>query len=239
MLTAAQEILYQRSGRQFDQCTQTLRPCRQSCYGDTWPWSSTWSEWGGQWPFPYLYAGQWFNLGCGACNTDGCSCTIIHDILLPHPIASVTDVKVDGVPLTPVEDHVLVYDQRRVLRIDGEAWPTCNDLSKTDSEVGTWSITVVTGTPVPTLGQLALGELTTQMVNACIGGDCSLPWNVQQLVRQGVTQTRLDPNELFAAGRLGLFYSDLFLSTYNPQNIRDRARAFDPDRRGPSQQSWP
>ncbi len=235
MLGVAQEILYQLTGGQFDQCTLTLRPCRETCFGDAWP-SDRWNRWGTQWPYPYWYDGQWFNLGCGGC-PGTCSCDVIHEILLPYPVAEVTDVTIDGVTLSPLEDHVMLYDHRRLLRIDGEAWPLCNDFSKADGEVGTWTVTFITGTPVPPLGQLALGELTTELVAACVGAACRLPSNVQQIVRQGVTQTKFDPNVMFAERRLGLFYSDLFISTYNPPGIRDRARAIDVDRRGPRYQT--
>lgn len=239
MLDVAQEILYQKSGRQFDQCSLVLRPCRRDCYGGTWPWSDTWNQWGTGWPYPYLYAGQWFNLGCGGCGGDGCSCTVIHDLILPQPIASIDDITIDGVALTDLDEHVQLFDFRQLVRIDGEAWPLCNDLSKPATEVGTWTITVTAGTPVPKLGQVALGELTRELVNACIGGTCRLPNNVQQIVRQGVTQTRFDPTLMFADGKLGLFYCDLFLGTYNPNNIRERARAVDPERRYARQLTWP
>jgi hypothetical protein len=95
------------------------------------------------------------------------------------------------------------------------------------------------GTPVPKLGQLALGELWTELVNACIGATCRLPYAVQQVVRQGVTQTLFDPNILFAAGKIGLRMSDLFISTYNPGGIPARAKLYDPDSYGPKHVTWP
>ncbi len=240
MRAVAQEILYQRTGQQFDQCQLVLRPCRRDCFSDSsFPWDRQWNEWGAGWPYPYMYAGQWFNLGCGGC-AGSCACSVIHEVLLPRPVASVDDVTIDGVSLSPLEDHVVLYDERRLLRIDGESWPICNDFAKADGEVGTWTITVTAGTPVPELGQVALGELTRELVNACIGSAaCKLPTNVQSIVRQGVTQTRLDPTEIWADGKLGLYFSDLFISTYNPHNIRDRARAINVDRRGPRQKTWP
>lgn len=239
MLSVAQEILFYKTGMQFDQCQVTLRPCRSDCFGnESFPWSTQWREWGAGWPYPYLYAGQWFNLGCAGC-VGTCSCAAISEVLLPHPVSSVDDVTIDGVALDPLEDHVIVYDHRRLIRIDGERWPLCNDFSKIAGEVGTWTITVTTGTPVPELGRVALGELMQELINACVGAACRLPNNVQQIVRQGVTQTRFDPTVMFGEGKVGLYFSDLFIGTYNPQGIRDRARAINVDRRGPTHQTWP
>jgi hypothetical protein len=237
MLGIAQEILYQKTGGQFDECQQTLRPCRRDCE-DGWAYDSSWNEYGTGWPYPYLYAGQWFNMGCGGC-TGTCSCTVFHEILLPDSVSSVDDITIDGVSLEPLEEIVVLYDFKRLIRIDGGTWPRCNDLSKAAGEEGTWTITFTTGTPVPPLGQAALGELTTQLIAACLQVECRLPSNVQSIVRQGITQTMFDPNVLFAEGKLGLYFCDLFISTYNPANIRDRARAIDVDRRGPRYQTWP
>lgn len=237
MLSIATEILYQLSGAQFDECTRTLRPCRRDCY-DVWPWQASWNEWGSQWPHPYNYAGEWFNLGCGGC-AGSCSCAVLHEVLLPYPVSSVTEIEIDGVQLTPLSDHVILYDFNRLVRIDGESWPLCNDLSKAAGEEGTWTITFVTGTPVPPLGQAAVGELTRELTLACVGAECRLPTNVQQIVRQGVTQSRLDPNEISADGKLGLYFCDLFINAYNPGRIRDRARAIDVEDRGPRYQTWP
>jgi hypothetical protein len=239
MLAVAQEILYFKSGQQFDQCTLTLRPCRDTCFGAVWPWGETWSRWGAGWPYPYLYAGQWFNLGCAGCGAGGCSCSVVNDILLPFPVAAITDVTIDGVSLTPLTDHVILYDQRQLVRIDGQQWPQCNDLSKKDGQPGTWSVTITQGTPVPPLGQVALGELTKELVNACIGTNCKLPNNIQAIVRQGVSQTMFDPTQMFGNGKIGLYMCDLFLGTYNPHNIRERARAIDPERHYAKQVSWP
>lgn len=232
MLDAASYILWAKSGRQFDECVVTLRPCRRECF-DVWP-----DEWGVGWPNPILFAGQWFNMGCGFCTGD-CSCNVLHQIMLPSPTSAVTEVKIDGVALTPPEDHFILYDYRQLIRTDGEAWPSCNDLSQDDTHVGTWSVTFRVGVPVPPLGQLAVGELWTELMNACIGAPCKLPSPVQQLVRQGVSLTMFDPNVAFADGKIGLRLSDLFISTVNPGGIPARAQVYDPDARGPRMQTWP
>lgn len=237
MLMAATEVLWAKSGRQFDQCTEILRPCSKDCWGGTWPFYDRWNELGRSWPYPYNYAGQWFNLGCGGC-PGSCSCTVLYEAQLPQPIADIIEIKVDGAIL--VSGSYTVYDYQTLLRTDGSPWPMCNDLNKTEDEVGTWSVEVVLGQAVPVMGQLAVGELALQFINACVDVDaCLLPTPVQQLVRQGVTLTFLDPNEIFAAGKIGLYRSDLFISTFNPAGIPARAQAIDVDSRGPRRQTWP
>lgn len=239
MLDIAQEILWAKSGRQFDACTVTMRPCRRDCYGAQWPFGFTQWSGGYTYPTPYWWNGQWFNIGCGGC-PGTCSCTVLQQIKLPGPVTSITEVKIDGVAITPLDGtHFILYDHDTLIRTDGGVWPLCNDLSKPDTAVGTWSVTMQIGVPVPTLGQLALGELWTELVNACIGATCKLPAAVQQIVRQGVTQTLFDPNIIFAAGKIGLRMSDLFISTYNPAGIPSRAKMYDPDARGPKQVTWP
>lgn len=222
----ATEILWAKSGRQFGFCDSTLRPCRKDCFGGAWPFQQRWWEYGTTWPYPYWYNGQWFNLGCGGC-PGTCSCTVIYEALLPMPVDSITTVKVDGQTLDP--SKYKLYNDRSLLRTDGNPWPLCNDLNKDDSQVGTWSVTAHFGVTVPDAGRLALGELTEQLALACTGQNCKLPTPVQQLVRQGVSMTFLDPNVVFADGKLGLYFCDLFISSFNPQGIGARAQAIDVD----------
>lgn len=236
-VAAATEVLWAKSGRQFGTCNTTLRPCRKDCWGGSWPFWDTWNEWGVGWPFPYQYNGQWFNLGCGGC-PGSCSCTILHEVVLPMPVADIIEVKVDGVALPP--SSYVVYDRRTLLRVDGQPWPLCNDLNKMDTEVGTWSVTATYGTEVPMMGKMAVGELARELAMACVDDEgCSLPQPVQQLVRQGVSLTFLDPSQVFADGKVGLYRSDLFISTFNPGGISARAQAIDVDGPRARRLTWP
>lgn len=231
----ATHILWAKSGRQFDECQLTWRPCREDCWSDPWPWNRDFIE--SRWPHPYNYAGQWFNLGCGGC-PGTCSCNVIHTVKLPQPVVSIVEVKIDGAVL--VSGSYTVYDYRTLVRTDGQAWPLCNDLSKADTQVGTWSITARVGTAVPSLGRMAVGELARELALACVGdGTCKLPTPVQSIVRQGVSLTFLDPNQIFADGKIGLYRSDLFISTVNPGGISARAVVIDVDGPRPRRQTWP
>lgn len=216
----ATEVLWNRTKRRFGTCELTLRPCRRDCWPEsTWAmWSSTWHNVSSVgWPFPALIGGQWFNLGCGGCG-DYCSCTILHEVLLPYPVADIISVKIDGAVLP--ESAYRVVNRKLLLRVDGEAWPRCNDLSLPDTEEGTWSVTAKYGLAVPLLGQYAVGQLAAAIYKACIGAkDCPLPiTTVRQVSRQGVTKVFFDAETAFKSGKIGLYYPDLFIHTYNPSN---------------------
>lgn len=225
-LQAATEVLWARSGRQFGECEVTLRPCRRTCFnGDVSGWNDLT---GARWPFPTLVGGSWFNLACGGCG-DTCACATLEEAMLPWPVSTITEIKVNGSVLTA--DKYRVDDHEKLLRLDGGSWPLCNDLRKDDTQPGTWSVKAKYGVQVPTLGQLAVGQLAVEFMKACAPGgsaSCVLPANVQQLVRQGVTISFGDVLE----GPLNLYYPDLFVGTFNPSRLQSRAGVIDLD--GPS-----
>lgn len=224
-VSMATEVLYALTARRFGLCTVALRPCKRECYSSSW-----WSQ---QTLLPFTQtltpfaASYWLGMSCGGCGTD-CSCTNISEVALPGPVYDVTQVKVDGVVLVKNTDYRL--DSNRLLVRLGAEWPSCNDLNLADTQPNTWSVTIQQGEPVPTLGQVAAGELAAQFVHMLLDtGQCMLPKPVQSLSRQGVNITFLDPNEVFAAGRIGLYMSDLFIQTYNPDGRRNRAKVYNID----------
>jgi hypothetical protein len=213
----ATEILYGLSGRQFGLCEQKVRPCRSDCFEDDSRFT---------YPRPALIQGQWFNLTCGDC-TSGCSCTTVSEVVLPGPVHDIVQVKVDGIVQT--SSTYRLDDWRLLVRLN-DTWPLCNDLNLEDTEVGTWSVTFHTGVEVPALGQLACAELATEIAKAITcDNSCVLPKPVQSITRQGLTVSLLDPNEIFANGKIGLYFCDLFLQTYNPAKLRRRSRVYDID----------
>jgi hypothetical protein len=224
-LAAASEVLWAMSGRRFSFCPVTLRPCRETC--NDWYDTGSWWNWGGGYPRPRFYQGVWTNVMCGQC-MDGCSCSFVSKVRLPMPVSSITNVTIYGVTLDP--SAYQVYDYRDIVRQDGGQWPECNDLSRPLGQPDTWSITVEVGEPVPVMGRIAVAELATEFVKAFLcDASCQLPAPVQQLSRQGVSMSFLDPNEVFANGRLGLRFADMFLSTYNPDGLRAPSRVYSVD----------
>lgn len=230
-VTAATHILWALSGRRFGTCSVTLRPCRAECSNDMWAASSyiyPWSTYGPSSSFGFD-ASYWFPLGCGSC-TNTCSCSVISECYLPAPVNDVTLVKVDGSPL--VTGAYRLDNNRFLVRTDGSLWPRCNDLSKDDTQVGTWSVTADYGIPVPPMAAQAIGELAWEILKAIAGKECGLPSRVTNIVRQGVTVSFPPIAELLAEGRLGLFMCDLFLATVNPNKLDQRGRVYSIDRPG-------
>ncbi len=217
-LMAATEVLWERTKRRFGLCELTLRPCRRSCapYGAL-AWLNNWlPTWGGSggwgWPYPALVGGRWYNMGCGICEND-CSCTILHQIELPTPVAQILEVKVDGDVLDSSEYRV--DNWRWLVRLGGDEWPLCQDLNLADTEVGTWSVTATYGEVVPTLGLFAVNELALDIARSCVGQECGVPSGVvKQVQRQGVTKIFLSSE--YVNGQTGLKLTDRFFNTYNP-----------------------
>lgn len=236
-VTMATEILWARSGMRFDQCVLTVRPCRQDCF-DAGNYGGFWWQLGTLYPQPALINGNWYNLTCGSC-TDGCSCATVSEILLPGPVTAVNSVKVDGVALAS-SDYRL-DNWRKLIRLDGELWPLCNNLNLEDTEEGTWSVTLTYGQPVPTSGRMAVGELAYQLILACLGDSCCvLPYQVQQVARQGVTIKYPDVSDMFGmdqngrvVNRIGLQYCELFLDAVNPYGMRQASQVYTIDASNP------
>lgn len=228
-VSMATRTLWALSGRRFGACPVTIRPCRRDCY-DTWPWG--WSEWGGsstldRWVWSdYRY---WVPLGCGGSGcSGGCSCTELSETVLPGPVSRIVSVKLDGAPM--VTGSYRLDNNRLLVRTDGQRWPFCQDLSKEDTESGTWSVTALIGEDVPDSGALAMGELACEIVKAGQGQDCRLPPGVTSIVRQGITIQYPDVGQLLKDGRTGLYLVDMFLAAENPTGLRQRARVYSVDR---------
>lgn len=226
-LQMATEILWAKSGMRFDQCTFTVRPCKSSCWGGgAFPYG-TWWEMTSSYPTPALINGNWYNLTCGSCAND-CSCTTLEEVIFPGPVTSIDTVKVDG--MTLLANQYRLDDWRKLVRIDGGTWPSCNDMNLEDTEPGTWSVQLTYGQPVPMAGRFAVGELAHQLILACMGDDCcTLPYRIAQLARQGVTIDFPDIDSLIAGNRLGLLYADAFLDAFNPAGLRMPAQIYNVD----------
>jgi hypothetical protein len=81
---------------------------------------------------------------------------------------------------------------------------------------------------------MAARRLANELVLAAEGSaDCALPRNVTSVARQGVSFEIFDPQEFMDKGHTGLYEVDLFLSAFNPNKSRKRAKVFSPDTRRP------
>lgn len=224
----ASRVLWALSGRKFGLCDMTWRLCRPNCYGGS-PLSDTW--FGNVPGYGYgtldsLWPG-WYPVVCGNCNGDSCSCSTVSEIRLPSPVSSVTAVKIDGSVLSA--SAYRLYNHRILVRADNQLWPRCNDMSKDDTQAGTWSVEVQGGEPVPDGGRLAAGELACEILKAMRGEECRLPAGVTQLVRQGVTISVPDFGDILMHGRTGLYLCDMFIMSENPKHLQQRARTWSVD----------
>jgi hypothetical protein len=221
-VAAASTIAWALSGRQFGLCTVTLRPCAVDCT----TWAPGWMAWSGPqfstWPL-----GWYWPLGpCGDC-PDKCSCSARARAQLPYPVHDVVQVRLDGSPM--VTGAYRVDDNRTLVRTDGGAWPTCNDLTKPITSAGTWDVTARYGLDPPLLGKYAVGELACEFVRAFRGEECQLPKTVTHVVRQGVRLNFADVGDLLRVGRTGLYITDMFIASVNPGKLKRRARVFSVD----------
>jgi len=214
----ATQYLWNWTGRVYGTCPVTVRPCRSDCAEGM---STFWG--GGPYPrgpalrgsapwTPVLLAGQWFNVACGRCGDD-CSCGGGTPALrLPGPVASVDQVLIDGTELDAaayrVDNHSLL------VRLDGDAWPICQNMSEPVSAPNTFAVTYDYGSEVPVGGQMAAGALSCELAKAASGDNsCQLPRRIQTIARQGVTIGFLDAMDDLDKGRTGIWLIDSWVSS--------------------------
>ena len=173
--------------------------------------------------------GVWVNV-CGRC-TSGCSCTSLDTDLLPAPTREVLEVRRDGLVLNP--SAYRVDENRKLIRVDGGRWPSCQRMDLTDDEPGTWSVRITVGEDVPMLGRRAVAQLAADFARGCVGEECTVPYNITSLSRQGVTLNFGNPNNERVDSLvrlLGLRMVRLFLATYNPGKLTSRGKTYDVDK---------
>lgn len=202
-------------------CPITVRPAARRCRELTWQTYPV--AGGGSTPWrPVDLGGTWLNVGCD--HLTACGCGALEQIDLGQA-SSVTEVKVDGVVLDP--SAYRLDPGGRLVRLDGEAWPLCQNLAAPDTEEGTYSVTYVRGAAVDGLGAVAAGILAGEFVRACTGGECRLPDNIVRLVRNGVEMT-LGPGA-FPDDRTGIREVDAYLDRWNPHRHKVAPMVWSPD----------
>lgn len=228
-------ILWALTGRQYGGCQYTVRPCGPTCgmlqRYLTWPVNAASASGAGYpWMIPWIDNGLWRNCGCAG----GCSCAPRCQVALPGSVATVDEVRVDGVVLDPSAYRLdSVGTQPMLVRIDGECWPECQDLDLPLTEPGTFAVTFTAGKAVPVAGQIAAGKLAGEFAKACVGAECALPQQLASLSRNGVEVTVVDPTLLLENGLTGIADVDLFIRSVNPTGRRTRTRVLSPDIRRP------
>lgn len=211
MLDVASELLYRLSLYRFPGvCETTVRPCGSMRRHDG--------------PIRFGDVGQfswsWVTGGCGCGSGRVCGCSRVPEITLgAWPLVDITEVLVDGDVLDP--SLYRIDDRRFLVRLpdpDGHnpGWPCCQNVTLDSTEVGTSEVTFTYGEAPPPPGKLAAEVLACELTLACTGGTCRLPRRVTTIVRQGVTETLLDPLTGLAEGGYGLVEVAMFLDAYGP-----------------------
>jgi hypothetical protein len=221
----ASATLRRLTGYQVGGCPVTVRPCKQGCAGAFLPHY--------EWSYQHAYmpginvAGYWIN-SCG-CTTD-CSCTTLCEVVLPEPVGEVMEVKSDGV-VVDQSDYRLDRNRLVWTGVGDCPWPTCQDLSASDSNPGTFSITYLNSYPVDGLGAYAAGVLANEFARACAGNKCRLPPSVSSVSRAGVTYEVVAGS--FPGGITGIREVDAFIALWNPNALQRPATVWSPDIRNP------
>jgi hypothetical protein len=200
-------------------CPVTVRPCSVPCVQRCSAWS-----WVGGTFVPVIGAGGlWVNMTCG-CGW-ACSHSAASVITLPGLVGEVLAVKVDGVDVAA--SAYRVDNGNQLVRTDGEPWPTTQDMTLGDSEVGTFSVSYRRGPGVDTRGAYAAGLLACEFAKGLTGGDCKLPRSVVQMTRQGVTFTRTPG--VFPDGLTGNQIVDAYIISVNPRHLQEQPVVWSPD----------
>lgn len=218
-LMAATEVAWGLTGRQYGTCDVTVRPC----FKKTHEFDFSLVPFGFM-AWPYLSGGQWYNwIPC----QDGCSCHSLCEVRLPNPICEILEVKVDGVVL-PTTAYV-IKNSTSLIRADGECWPTCNDLTLSDDEEGTWSVSLTYGRTVPEILKIGTADLACELLKACLGMECGLSRKVSRLVRQGVSMEFGKAEDYLEKGLTGVDTLDFAISVLNPHRVTRKVAIYSPD----------
>ena len=210
IIESASQILYLLSGQQFPgQCEDTVRPCNCHCgpvYGD----------WRGPWPM--RSGSRWVNVcgGCGGyCGTSGAA------LLLPkRPVISVSSVMIDGDAFVDWR----LDSPGHLVRTDGGAWPTCQNITLDTAQDNTWEISYIWGKVPPEALRFAATVLSSELVKACLGDSgCRIPAGAVSVQRQGVTY-----DFAVESGKTGLYEVDQIIQAFNPGGRKRRARVYSP-----------
>lgn len=181
------------------------QPCLDSC---PIGWSTFWGH------YPIRRVGGGGGCGCDTCHT----LPPLSVVALPGPVHEVTSVTVGG-----EEFSGWVLDGDRLVRTDGEDWPTNGEVD--------WRVDYMRGRTVPVGGEVSAGLLAVEMWKAACGdSDCQLPQRVQTVTRQGVTVAMLDNFDGIDKGHTGIWLVDAWVSSVTKPPTRSIVRS--PDYRG-------
>ncbi len=206
------------TGGRVGNCPVVMRPCLSppcDVCSAAWPWEQL-DLWA-----PRIVNGQWVNNPCG---TPDCWCQRLCEIVFPGPVAQ-ADVYVDGELLDP--SNWRIDNGNRLVRTDGECWPSCQYVELPADQPGTMAVTYLPGVIPGASGQWAAGVLACEFAKACSGAKCRLPSAVTAVARQGVTMTFTEG--MFPGGVTGIREVDAYVWSVNPNHLNRPSSVWSPD----------
>lgn len=218
-------VVWAAAGRRHGPCPRTVRPCSpaQAPLYQTYPVSFN-GHGEGYWTLSGVPSGGVQLLG--PCCMGACSCTP-SQVALPGNVDSVTEVRIDGAVLDPAAYQL--QGAGLLVRIDGQPWPSTQDLSIAAGQPDTWSITYLDGIAVPGVLNDAAGIYACQVARARTGGTCRLPNRVQSVTRQGVEIQYVDSENYLDENRTGVAEVDQLIATVNPNRLQRAPQFWSPD----------
>lgn len=212
-LAAASEWAFHASGRRWPgTCTTTERPCGCGCGCATFgtPWIGPWSDYDA-WTHYYH--------GLGSPDFGLCHCTSQSTLSLTYgPVIGTPTVTIAGAGFA----GFTVIPPNRLMRTDGDAWPTCQDYTSASTGM---LVEYDHGASPPQLGVFAAADIAAEVLKACSNQACALPAGTVNVTRRNIS-INLEPDQAARAlGRVAMF-----LSAYPTQTTRPDVRR--PGKRG-------
>jgi hypothetical protein len=213
-------VLWSATGRRYGLCSVTVRPCQaqQEPLYVAFPASPVWALYS-------VASGVVVSSLYAWCCSGACACSP-SEVVLPGPVASVTQVRIDGAVLGAGNYRL---DGARLVRTDGSSWPTVQNLGVAEGQPNTWAVDYQLGVAVPAELNDAAGVYACEVAKARTGGTCRLPQRVRSISRQGVDIQLMDAADWLDKGLTGLTEVDMVIRAVNPFGNRQPPRVLSLD----------
>lgn len=222
---AASEILYGLTAQAFPgPCAITLRPATRPQGWTDRSWSRYYEGLTG-WAWLPAWGACFGDPHTACCGERDRRRTIDLDVFAP--VNSVDAIRISGVVLD--SDFYRVDESRFLVRQDGLPWPMCQSMTAPAGGPGTFEVDMTYGDAIPNAAIEAAAALAGEFAKTFAGKGSRLPSRVQQVTRQGVSWSLIDPMTFFKYGRTGIVDVDYFIMSVNPNGQTSRPRVVSPD----------
>lgn len=225
-------------------CPTVIRPCSARCApAGSWMAAPVGGGSGGGLPVrtigtsftPHISGGEWVN-SCG-CQSGGCSCGRVDEVILPGPVGDIVSVHIDGT-LVPAANYRVDQGNRLVSISPDLRWPLCQDVTAGPTDPGSFVVTYYQGAAPSALIEMAAGILAAEFYRSCMKDSaCRLPRGVTRVSRGSATY-EVD-TKVFVNGFTRIPEVDAVIRIYNPHLAKSAPKVLSPD--GPSvgrRQTW-